>query len=59
MLCSDRELGVLPVGDGSPSGREALLDHFGCVDFFDDIVGEDVHGTAERLIGIEQDGLCR
>src|SRR5215475_9646272 len=52
------EFGVLAIGDWAPSGGEALLDHLGRIGFFDDIVREDVHGAAERLVGIEEDRLC-
>src|ERR1700733_610435 len=53
----DGEFGVLAVSDRSPSGREALLHHGLGVNFVDEVAVENVHGAAERLVGIEKYGL--
>ena len=53
--CANGELCVLSVSDRSPACGETLFHHFRGVDFFDDVVGKDVHRTAECLVGIEED----
>src|SRR5229473_1265653 len=53
----DSEFGVLAVGDGSPSSGERRFDSFRSEDLFELFCGEYVERAAQRLIGVEGDGL--